>query len=80
MRRHWTGAGTALVTPFAAGGDVDEAGVGPLARRPNDGDPRLAIFYNVASSFGLFPVNRSILVDDRKQETSIHTVFVAIRI
>jgi 4-hydroxy-tetrahydrodipicolinate synthase len=33
MRRHWTGAGTALVTPFTASGDVDEAGVRRLARR-----------------------------------------------
>jgi 4-hydroxy-tetrahydrodipicolinate synthase len=33
MRRHWTGAGTALVTPFTAGGAVDEAGVRRLARR-----------------------------------------------
>jgi 4-hydroxy-tetrahydrodipicolinate synthase len=33
MRRHWTGAGTALVTPFTADGSVDEAGVRRLARR-----------------------------------------------
>jgi 4-hydroxy-tetrahydrodipicolinate synthase len=33
MRRHWTGAGTALVTPFTAGGAVDEVGVRRLARR-----------------------------------------------
>jgi 4-hydroxy-tetrahydrodipicolinate synthase len=36
MRRHWTGAGTALVTPFTAGGAVDEAGVRRLARRQID--------------------------------------------
>src|SRR3954452_7222549 len=36
MRRHWTGAGTALVTPFKAAGEVDEAGVRRLARRQID--------------------------------------------
>ena len=36
MRRHWTGAGTALVTPFTAGGAVDDAGVRRLARRQID--------------------------------------------
>lgn len=36
MRRHWTGAGTALVTPFTASGAVDEAGVRRLARRQID--------------------------------------------
>lgn len=33
MRRAWTGCGTALVTPFAADGSVDDAGVRRLARR-----------------------------------------------
>ncbi|HTV01256.1 MAG TPA: dihydrodipicolinate synthase family protein, partial [Luteitalea sp.] len=32
-RRPFTGCGTALVTPFTAGGRVDEAGVRRLARR-----------------------------------------------
>lgn len=36
MRRHWTGLGTALVTPFTASGDVDEAGVRRLATRQLD--------------------------------------------
>lgn len=36
MRRQWTGAGTALVTPFTAAGAVDEAGVRRLARRQID--------------------------------------------
>ena len=36
MRRDWTGCGTALVTPFAADGSVDEAGVRRLARRQLD--------------------------------------------
>jgi 4-hydroxy-tetrahydrodipicolinate synthase len=33
MRQHWTGAGTALVTPFTRDGRVDEAGVRRLVRR-----------------------------------------------
>ena len=36
MRRLWTGCGTALVTPFAADGSVDEKGVRRLARRQID--------------------------------------------
>jgi len=36
MRRHWTGCGTALVTPFASDGTVDEAAVRRLARRQID--------------------------------------------
>jgi 4-hydroxy-tetrahydrodipicolinate synthase len=36
MRRQWTGAGTALVTPFTASGGVDDAGVRRLARRQID--------------------------------------------
>jgi 4-hydroxy-tetrahydrodipicolinate synthase len=36
MRRPWTGCGTALVTPFAADGSVDEAAVKRLARRQID--------------------------------------------
>lgn len=36
MRRPFTGAGTALVTPFTSGGAVDEAGVRRLARRQID--------------------------------------------
>jgi len=36
MRRQWTGAGTALVTPFTAGGAVDDAAVRRLARRQID--------------------------------------------
>jgi 4-hydroxy-tetrahydrodipicolinate synthase len=36
MRTPWTGVGTALVTPFTKGGDVDEAGVRRLARRQVD--------------------------------------------
>jgi 4-hydroxy-tetrahydrodipicolinate synthase len=37
MRRNWTGCGTALVTPFAHDGAVDEAAVRRLARRQIDG-------------------------------------------
>ncbi len=33
MRQHWTGCGTALVTPFTAAGDVDEAALRRLVRR-----------------------------------------------
>jgi 4-hydroxy-tetrahydrodipicolinate synthase len=33
MRQHWTGLGTALVTPFTTGGAVDESAVRRLARR-----------------------------------------------
>jgi 4-hydroxy-tetrahydrodipicolinate synthase len=36
MRRQWTGAGTALVTPFTAAGELDEAGVRRLAGRQID--------------------------------------------
>ncbi|CAN5877118.1 4-hydroxy-tetrahydrodipicolinate synthase [soil metagenome] len=36
MRRPWTGCGTALVTPFAADGTVDEGAVRRLARRQID--------------------------------------------
>ena len=36
MRQTWTGCGTALVTPFARDGAVDEAGVRRLARRQID--------------------------------------------
>ena len=36
MRIPWTGVGTALVTPFTKGGDLDEAGVRRLARRQID--------------------------------------------
>ena len=36
MRRLWTGCGTALVTPFAADGTVDETAVRRLARRQID--------------------------------------------
>ncbi len=36
MRTRWTGCGTALVTPFTAGGALDEAGVRRLARRQVD--------------------------------------------
>ena len=36
MRIPWTGAGTALVTPFTRDGAVDEAGVKRLARRQID--------------------------------------------
>ena len=36
MRTLWTGCGTALVTPFAADGSVDESGVRRLARRQID--------------------------------------------
>jgi 4-hydroxy-tetrahydrodipicolinate synthase len=36
MRRHFTGCGTALVTPFKSDGSLDEAGVSRLARRQVD--------------------------------------------
>jgi 4-hydroxy-tetrahydrodipicolinate synthase len=36
MRTRWTGCGTALVTPFSAGGALDEAAVRRLARRQVD--------------------------------------------
>lgn len=36
MRDAWTGVGTALITPFRRGGEVDEAGVKRLARRQID--------------------------------------------
>ena len=36
MRTPWTGVGTALVTPFTKGGELDEAGVRRLARRQID--------------------------------------------
>ena len=36
MRRAFTGCGTALVTPFTAGGALDEAGIRRLARRQID--------------------------------------------
>src|SRR5260221_430207 len=36
MRRSFTGVGTALVTPFTRGGDLDEAAVRRLARRQVD--------------------------------------------
>src|ERR1051326_2715578 len=36
MRRPFTGVGTALVTPFTRGGDLDEAAVRRLARRQID--------------------------------------------
>ncbi len=36
MRRHWTGVGTALVTPFRKDGALDEAAVRRLARRQVD--------------------------------------------
>jgi 4-hydroxy-tetrahydrodipicolinate synthase len=36
MRRHFTGVGTALVTPFTRNGDLDEAAVRRLARRQMD--------------------------------------------
>src|SRR5580765_7395666 len=36
MRRRFTGVGTALVTPFTKGGDLDEAAVRRLARRQID--------------------------------------------
>jgi 4-hydroxy-tetrahydrodipicolinate synthase len=36
MRTPFTGVGTALVTPFARNGDVDEAAVRRLARRQID--------------------------------------------
>ncbi len=37
MRQPWTGVGTALVTPFTPGGEVDEPKVRRLARRQIDG-------------------------------------------
>ena len=37
MQARWAGCGTALVTPFTASGDVDEAAVRRLARRQVDG-------------------------------------------
>ena len=37
MRTLWTGAGTALVTPFTKSGDLDEAAVRRLGRRQIDG-------------------------------------------
>ena len=37
MQTRWAGCGTALVTPFTASGDVDEAAVRRLARRQVDG-------------------------------------------
>src|SRR5437868_10168025 len=36
MRVNWTGVGTALVTPFTASGDLDEAAVRRLGRRQID--------------------------------------------
>ena len=36
MRTQWTGAGTALVTPFTKNGDIDEAGIRRLVRRQVD--------------------------------------------
>src|SRR4051812_15141599 len=36
MRSNWTGVGTALVTPFTASGDLDEAAVRRLGRRQID--------------------------------------------
>ena len=37
MRTRWAGCGPALVTPFTASGELDEAGVTRLARRQVDG-------------------------------------------
>ena len=37
MQTRWAGCGTALVTPFTAGGAVDESAVRRLARRQIDG-------------------------------------------
>lgn len=37
MRQLWTGCGTALVTPFTRGGEVDEGAVRRLARRQIEG-------------------------------------------
>ena len=37
MRTRWAGCGPALVTPFKANGDLDEAAVTRLARRQVDG-------------------------------------------
>jgi 4-hydroxy-tetrahydrodipicolinate synthase len=36
MRTHWTGVGTALVTPFTRSGDLDEPGIRRLGRRQID--------------------------------------------
>src|SRR5580704_10279663 len=36
MRTHFTGCGTALVTPFTSSGSLDEAGVRRLGRRQID--------------------------------------------
>jgi 4-hydroxy-tetrahydrodipicolinate synthase len=36
MRRPWTGVGTALVTPFTRGGELDEVAIRRLARRQID--------------------------------------------
>ena len=36
MRQAFTGCGTALVTPFRRGGEVDESAVSQLARRQID--------------------------------------------
>jgi 4-hydroxy-tetrahydrodipicolinate synthase len=36
MRRPWTGVGTALVTPFTRGGELDEVAIRRLARRQMD--------------------------------------------
>ena len=36
MRTNWTGVGTAMVTPFTASGDLDEAAVRRLGRRQID--------------------------------------------
>ena len=36
MRTHWTGVGTALVTPFTKSGDLDEKAVRRLGRRQID--------------------------------------------
>jgi 4-hydroxy-tetrahydrodipicolinate synthase len=37
MRTHWTGVGTALVTPFTKSGDLDEQAIRRLGRRQIDG-------------------------------------------
>src|SRR5437667_1281340 len=37
MRTNWTGVGAALVTPFTASGELDEAAVRRLGRRQIDG-------------------------------------------
>src|SRR5947209_13508737 len=36
MRSNWTGVGTALITPFTKGGDLDEQAVQRLGRRQID--------------------------------------------